>query len=95
VLTIFCENQAEGDAFLDDFRFHPVSASMTNYVYNTFTGLPEYTINSDGFYTRIVYDAMGRVSQTFVETPIGEKKVTESSQNFYRLSTPTPDPFQY
>lgn len=89
-LYVRCENTVSTVAYFDDFRFHPINSEMTNFVYNTTTGLLDYVLDGNGIYTRFVYDALGRVSTTFVETPQGERKVSDVKRNYYRFSTSTP-----
>ena len=89
-LTVRCDNFGAQVGYVDDFRFHPISSTMTNYVFNTFTGLPEFMLDGNGFYTRYEYDGLGRVYRQFVETPAGERQVTEVNRNFYRFSTANP-----
>lgn len=90
-LIIRAENASGSSvAYFDDFRFHPSSSSMTNYVYNTFTGLPEFVLNDNGFYTRLEYDPLGRANKMFEETIIGERMISEFNVNYYRLSNPNP-----
>jgi hypothetical protein len=89
-LYVRCENMGTATSYFDDFRFHPISSGMTNYVFNSFTGLPEYMIDENGFYLRSTYDGMGRLYEQFVETTSGEVKLSEINRNFYRFSTSNP-----
>ncbi|GAA0189791.1 hypothetical protein GCM10009122_50550 [Fulvivirga kasyanovii] len=52
---------------IDDFRFHPIDATMTSYVYNKWGEL-SHTLDANNIYTRYVYDGMGRLTSTYRET---------------------------
>jgi hypothetical protein len=67
---------ADGDftATLDDFRLHPIAASMTSYVYNEWDELT-YMMGPNGLATKYVYDSQGRLQETWqevVDTPPSE-----------------------
>lgn len=53
-------------AIYDDFRIHPIESSMTSYIYNQWDEL-SYIIGSNGLATHYVYDAGGRLIETYVE----------------------------
>lgn len=55
-----------GTTDVDDFRLHPVSSSMTSYVYNEWDELT-HIIGANNLATRYEYDAAGRLKKTFVE----------------------------
>ncbi|MCC6463485.1 MAG: hypothetical protein IT260_23645 [Saprospiraceae bacterium] len=89
-LVLKCvNNHATASAWFDDFRFQPLHADMTNYLYDTQAGLVTYTIDKDNFYQKIEYDAMGRVKKVSQETLQGLKTVAETNLNYYRISAPT------
>ncbi|UGU18128.1 hypothetical protein LS482_09635 [Sinomicrobium kalidii] len=55
-----------GTAYYDDFRLHPVSSSMTSYVYNNFDELT-YILGANNMGTRYEYDAAGRLTKAYSE----------------------------
>ena len=78
-----------GSIQLDDFRLHPITASMTSYVYNEFDEV-SYIIGASGLATHYKYDNAGRLSETWTEiidNPAanitgGFKKVQQHNYNF-------------
>lgn len=76
---------------LDDFRIHPITSSMTSYVYNKWDEV-SYITGSNGLSTHYIYDAAGRLKETQVEviTNIpagingGFEKVSTNSYNYKR-----------
>lgn len=55
-----------GTATLDDFRLHPIAASMTSYVYNEWDELT-YIMGPNGLATKYVYDSQGRLQEIWQE----------------------------
>ena len=55
-----------GTLHLDDFRLHPITSSMTSYVYNQWDEL-WYLIGSNGLASKFEYDAAGRLVKTYTE----------------------------
>lgn len=71
----------------DDFRFQPFLSSMTTYVYNASDNTINCVLNDDNVFIRYEYNDRGLAIRTFSETiSYGEKKVTESSDNFRRFN---------
>ena len=54
--------------YLDDFKLHPMDASMTSFVYDEETDQVTYILDNNGFYTHFEYDAIGRLVRTTQET---------------------------
>ncbi|WP_185152560.1 RHS repeat domain-containing protein, partial [Fulvivirga aurantia] len=52
---------------VDDFRFHPLDATMTSYVYNEWGEL-SHILDANNIYTHYEYDEMGRLIRTHRET---------------------------
>lgn len=57
-------NNAPREVYFDDFRIHPLDASLTAYVYDISTGELTYILDGNNFYTKFEYDAMGRLVRT-------------------------------
>ncbi|OWW23517.1 hypothetical protein B4Q04_20170 [Zobellia sp. OII3] len=55
-----------GTAYVDDFRLHPVSSSMTSYVYNEWDELT-YVLGANNLGTQYEYDDAGRLWKTYKE----------------------------
>lgn len=65
--TIGCENYSLRGVYFDDFRVHPLDASLTTYVYDQHTGELTYILDANNFYTKFEYDPMGRLVRTSKE----------------------------
>ncbi len=65
--TIGCENNSLRGVYFDDFRVHPLDASLTTYVYDQHTGELTYILDANNFYTKFEYDPMGRLVRTSKE----------------------------
>ncbi len=78
-----------GTIYADDFRLHPISSSMTSYVYNEWDEV-SYIMGANGLSTHYIYDAAGRLIETQVEAADkvsgdetgGFKKVSKNSYNY-------------
>ena len=67
-LAVFCENDhATAQAYADDFRFQPLNASTTAYVYDPFSGELTYTLDNNDLYTQFQYDAAGQLVDIYKE----------------------------
>lgn len=73
-LVVGCKNASAIDMYFDDFRFQPVSASATAYVYDNQTGELTYILDNNNLFTRYQYDAIGRLIRTYREV-LGKTKV--------------------
>ena len=61
-------SEANGvSTYFDDFRFHPLDAVMTSYVYNSYDELT-HILDANNLYTEFTYDAVGRLKETKRET---------------------------
>ena len=65
---MWCKGAGSTTIYFDDFRLQPVDASMTAYVYDEKTDELTYTLDNNNLYTRYVYDDMGRLISTAIET---------------------------
>ncbi len=74
---------------LDDFRLHPVTSTMTSYVYNEFDEVTFIT-GANGLSTQYKYDKAGRLEETWVEVldnpsanvEGGFKQVSKNTYNY-------------
>ncbi|MEL6638254.1 MAG: hypothetical protein AAFR05_15975, partial [Bacteroidota bacterium] len=76
-----------GDTYLDDFRFAPVDAAVSAYVYDPQTDLVTFMLDQENYYTQYVYDAAGRLQKVYRETdenPTGKRLVSESEYHYQR-----------
>ena len=63
-ITVACRNQAGRDIYLDDFRVHPMEASMTSFVYDQVSDEITHVLNADNFYQHYEYDELGNLTTT-------------------------------
>jgi hypothetical protein len=97
-LTVGCRagTAAASPIFVDDFRFQPLLAPTTAYVYDPTTAQLTYVLDNDNLFTHYEYDAAGKVARISKEvlTPAGstqpaERRVKEYAYNFAQMTTPT------
>jgi hypothetical protein len=82
-LVVGCQNFSNTTpAYFDDFRFHPLNASMKSFVYDESKGLLTHVLDKDNFYVRYAYDVQGRVIGVYKETIKGEIKTTQYDYNW-------------
>ena len=65
----------------DDFRVHPIDATMTSYVYNDFGEL-SYILDANNLFTHYKYDGMGRLESITRET-LSDGPVLVSKANIH------------
>jgi YD repeat-containing protein len=82
-LTVGCRNDASSVfAYVDDFRFQPLNATTTAYVYAA-TGELTHVLDNSNLYTKYEYDAAGRLIKTYREKlGLGEFKTNEYQYNY-------------
>lgn len=82
-LEIGCENPSGSTVYFDDFRVHPLDAAMSSYVYDEQTDELTHILNTDNFYTRFEYDAMGRLVASYqeIQHPV-EKQLSKQVYNY-------------
>jgi YD repeat-containing protein len=87
-LTIGCRNDhATVEAYIDDMRIRPLNASSTAYVYDVFSGELTHVLDNNNWYTRFEYDAVGRLTKTYLEkNGIGEFKTSNNEYNYGKLT---------
>jgi len=66
-LIVGCRNSGSADLYFDDFRFQPLNASSTAYVYDLKTDELNYVLGNNNLYVRYEYDAAGRLVNTYKE----------------------------
>lgn len=72
------------DINIDDFRFYPIDASMTSYVYNDWNELT-HILDANNFFTEYRYDLAGRLRSIHRERLGGPTvKVSEQKINYQR-----------
>lgn len=81
-VDIITRGVSDTDVFWDDFRVHPVDATMTSYVYNEWGELSD-VLDANNLYTHYEYDKMGRLKSVSRETfQYGSKKISEASIHY-------------
>ena len=85
-LEIGCENLSSGTVYFDDFRVHPLDASIVSYVYDQATDELTHILNTDNFYTRYEYDAMGKLVATYQEIQHPVERQISKRKYGYRLT---------
>jgi hypothetical protein len=80
-LEVWCEANSTVTYF-DDFRVHPLDASMVSYVYNEWGEL-SFVLNGNNLFTEYQYDGMGKLKATFKETfKEGRTKTSETTYHY-------------
>jgi hypothetical protein len=54
-------------AYCDDFRFQPINAATTAYVYDAFSGELDYMLDNSNVYSKYSYDGAGRLIAVYKE----------------------------
>lgn len=88
-VIVGCENVGSGPVYFDDFRFSPLDAASTAYIYDTQSWSVTHQLNNDNFFTRYEYDNRGRIAKTYVEIlsdAAPHKLVAEQVHNYARDS---------
>lgn len=67
-LRVGCYNSGPANASFDDFRFQPIDAQCSAYVYDGATGKLTDLLDNNNLYTHYQYDAEGRLQKVFRET---------------------------
>lgn len=96
VLNIAAKNVLRAGAFFDDFRIHPVSNTMSSYVYDSHTHLLTNILGSNNLSTKYCYDIVGRLCSSYIEIPNdgnlvgGFKLVNENGTKYKDVDTNFP-----
>ncbi|MDJ1501169.1 hypothetical protein [Xanthocytophaga agilis] len=87
-LTVGATNTGATPVYIDDFRFHPIDAPMTGYVYNPKTWQVTHILDNDNIYTFYEYDDAGILIKTYQER-LGETGVRQQlSEKKYNYARP-------
>jgi hypothetical protein len=86
--TSIAITSTNGTIDVDDFRVHPVTSSMTSYVYNEYDEVTFIT-GANGLSTCYVYDKAGRLVETWVEVKdlVDNSTEDEDKGGFKKVST--------
>jgi hypothetical protein len=95
-LEFGCANDGATAANFDDFRFAPLTATVTSKVYDPRTNNLLYSLDNDNLFTHYEYTPTGRLKRVYQETldgtgsnPVAEKLLKEYEVNYARLLFPT------
>ncbi len=91
--SLYVKNTEAGENwayYFDDFRMHPISSSISSYVYDLVTDELSFTLDGNNMGTGYKYDNAGRLLATYVETedditlplPGGFKIVAQNKLNY-------------
>jgi hypothetical protein len=88
-INIYVTNNDASGYYFDDFRMHPIYASVSSFVYDKDTDELTYILNANNIATKYVYDPAGRLCKTYQEvisngTNIGGFKPTSKNEYFYK-----------
>lgn len=82
-----------GEDYFDDFRMHPLSSTLTSYVYDSDTDQLSYTLGVNNLGTAYKYDLAGRLIASYSEIidvsslSGGFKLMQQSRQNYKGINT--------
>ncbi|HVD97386.1 MAG TPA: hypothetical protein VNB90_04215 [Cytophagaceae bacterium] len=82
ILNIGFTNPSNIIAYIDDFRFYPLSETVTTNVYDKASGQVTHTLDENNFYSKRTYDNSYRPVGQYKETIYGEIKQKEYQYNF-------------
>ena len=91
-VDLYVTNTIGGGFYFDDFRMHPVYASMSSYVYDQETDELTYILNGNNMGSAFRYDDAGRLITTYTEVETtsafegGFKIISQNKYNY--LDTP-------
>ncbi|MEM6720934.1 MAG: hypothetical protein AAF611_16505 [Bacteroidota bacterium] len=88
-ISDFSEKPEGSIMIYDDFRMHPIYASMNSYVYDNDTDELLYILNGNNLGTKYVYDKAGRLCATYSEVAttadfIGGFKIISQNKYHYQ-----------
>jgi hypothetical protein len=71
--------------YVDDFRIHPLEASMNSYVYDNHTDELIAILDNENIATKYFYDEAGRLKKVEKETPNGFKTASENNYHYANM----------
>jgi len=88
-INLFVTNTSGGTSYFDDFRMHPIYASMNSYVYDHDTDQLTHILDANNMATEFRYDDAGRLCKTYKEVFdtdvfVGGFKVTNKYKYNYK-----------
>ena len=88
-LNLYVKAAASANNYFDDFRMHPIYASMNSYVYDQDTDELTYILDANNMATQYVYDPAGRLCKTYTEVVndnglTGGFKLTSKNEYYYK-----------
>ncbi|RWU09944.1 hypothetical protein [Pedobacter chitinilyticus] len=94
-LKVGVKNMATTASYVDDFRFQPLDAGTTAYVYDHHTGELTHVLDNNNLFIKYEYDATGRLVKVYKEV-LGKSNIPlikEYSYNYGKFNrTTTPHP---
>lgn len=93
-VNLYATNTSAANYYFDDFRMHPVYASLNSYVYDQDTDELTHILDANNLATKYVYDPAGRLCKTYAEVVndgsfTGGFKLTSKNEYYYKgLSNP-------
>lgn len=93
-LKVGVKNMATTASYVDDFRFQPLDAGTTAYVYDHHTGELTHVLDNNNLFTKYEYDATGRLVKVYKEV-LGKSNiplVKEYSYNYGKFNRTTTIP---
>ena len=93
--SLYATNALRGGYYFDDFRMHPVYASMNSYVYDQHTNELLYILDANNMGTAYRYNDAGTLKATYAEVADTEvlsggfKIVQQFKQHYKNLNTST------
>jgi hypothetical protein len=93
-LTVGCKNIGNSSFYVDDFRFQPLDASTTAYVYDQHTGELNYVLDNNNLFTKYQYTPSGKLIKIYREvlgkanTPL----IKEYSYNYGKFNKTVSSP---
>ncbi len=83
-LEVGCRTINGDNVYVDDFRFQPVDAGMTAYVYNEHDAV-WYVLDNENMFTEYQYNNKGELIRTYMESfAYGRVQTSETTQHFKR-----------
>lgn len=71
--NVYVRNANSTEQYFDDFRVHPISSSVSTYLYNDATDDLTYILDSNNMASAFKYDNAGRLIKSFTEVPFESK----------------------